>query len=98
MITHVVVFWTDKPHGKNRDQLLEGARKLANIPGVLEFRTGVPFPSPRAVVDDSFAVAISMTFKDQAAADAYQTHPIHAEFVEKCVRPLARRLIVYDWQ
>jgi hypothetical protein len=98
MITHVVVFWTDKPHGENRDRLLAGTRELlAPIPGVLEFRTGVPMPSPRGVVDDSFAVAISMTFVDQAAADTYQKHPLHVKFVEQCVKPYVKRFVVYDF-
>ncbi|BET65722.1 hypothetical protein ASA1KI_06400 [Opitutales bacterium ASA1] len=98
MITHVVVFWTDKPHGENRERLLAGAREfLGPIPGVLEFRCGVPVPSPRGVVDDGFAVAISMTFVDQAAADVYQAHPLHVEFIEKCVKPYVRRLVVYDF-
>ncbi len=98
MITHVVVFWTDKPHGENQLKVLEGARAtLPRIPGVLEFRSGVPVPSPRGVVDDSFAVAISMTFADQAAADAYQTHPIHDEFVERHFKPNVKRFVVYDF-
>lgn len=98
MITHVVVFWTDKPHGDNRERLLAGARELlAPIPGMLEFRCGTPVPSPRGVVDDSFAVAISMTFADQAAADAYQRHPLHVQFVEQCVKPHVKRFVVYDW-
>jgi hypothetical protein len=98
MITHVVVFWTDKPHGENRDRLLAGTRELlAPIPGVLEFRTGVPVPSPRGVVDDSFSVAISMTFADQVATDVYQTHPLHLQFIEQCVKPCVKRLVVYDF-
>jgi hypothetical protein len=99
MVTHVVIFWTDKPHGENRDRLLAGAQEyLSKIPGVLEFRAGVPAPSPRGVVDDSFAVAISMSFVDQAAADVYQSHPLHLEFIEKAFKPNATRLVVYDFK
>ena len=98
MITHVVVFWTDKPYGENREKLLEGTRMLGKIPGVLEYRCGKAVASPRAVVDDSFAVAISMTFATQADADIYQAHPIHLEFIEKYVKPLAKRLVVYDFE
>jgi hypothetical protein len=99
MISHIVIFWVDKPHAENRDALLKGCGELLpKIPGVLEFRAGVPVPSPRAVVDDSFAVGISMVFADQAAADTYQSHPIHLEFIEKYAKPYARRLVVYDWK
>jgi hypothetical protein len=98
MITHIVVFWTDKPMGENRDKLVAGAEEfLAPIPGVLEFRSGVAVPSSRGVVDDSFAMAISMTFEDQAAADLYQSHPLHTRFIEEVVKPCVRRFVVYDF-
>jgi hypothetical protein len=98
VITHVVIFWTDKPHGENRDKLLAGAREyLAPIPGVKEFRSGVPIPSPRGVVDDGFAVAISMSFETQDDADVYQAHPMHGQFIEECVKPHVKRLVVYDF-
>lgn len=97
MITHVVVFWLDKPYGENRAKLLEAAQELGNIPGCGNFRAGVAVPSPRGVVDDSFAVAISMDFTDQAAADAYQSHPDHVKFVQEAVKPMVKRFVVYDF-
>jgi hypothetical protein len=97
MITHVVVFWTDKSNTAARTQLLQGVQLLGRIPGVLEFRTGAPVPSPRGVVDDSFTTAISMTFADQAAADTYQVHPIHQQFIAEYVKPHVKRLVVYDF-
>jgi hypothetical protein len=98
MITHIVVFWTDKPHGENRDRLLAEARKLGSIPGVKNYRAGVPVPSQRGVVDDSYAVAISMDFETQADADHYQTHPDHQAFIKNAVAPLVKRLTVYDFE
>ncbi|WP_309386214.1 Dabb family protein [Cerasicoccus frondis] len=97
MITHVVVFWLDKPYGENREQLLVAARKLGEIPGCGNFRAGTAVPSPRGVVDDSFAVAISMDFVDQAAADAYQAHPDHLKFINEGVKPFVKRFVVYDF-
>lgn len=97
MITHVVIFWTDKTDTTARDRLLEGVKLLADIPGMLEYRSGPPVPSPRGVVDDSFSVAISMTFADQAAADTYQVHPLHKKFVEEFVKPNVKRFVVYDF-
>jgi hypothetical protein len=97
MITHLVVFWTDKPIAEHQAKLEEGTRMLRDIPGVLEYRYGVPVPSPRGVVDDSFAVAISMTFTDQAAADTYQAHPIPQKFVTEYVKPLVKRFVVFDF-
>lgn len=98
VITHVVVFWTDKPHGENQAKLLAGARELLpQIPGVQEFRSGVPVLSARGAVDDSFAVAIAMSFADQATADSYQNHPLHVRFVEEYFKPHSRRFVVYDF-
>lgn len=97
MITHVVVFWTDKPHAENAAKLLDGARRLAAIPGVLNFRCGTPEPSPRGAVDDSFSVAISMDFADEAAAAVYQSHPLHQEFLTGPFRDYSRRFVVYDF-
>jgi len=98
MITHVVVFWTDKPHGENRDAVLRGARELLpKVPGVLNFQCGTPVPSRRGAVDDSFAVAIAMQFETQEAADAYQAHPLHQEFVDKYFKPNVTRFVVYDF-
>ncbi len=96
-ITHVVVFWADEPRETNTARILEGAATLARIPGVMEYRHGKAVPSPRGAVDDSFAVAISMTFADGAAMDAYRTHPIHVEFVENVMKPLATRFVAYDF-
>lgn len=98
MITHVVIFWTDQPQEAQRDRLAAGARELlSKVPGVTEFQCGFPVPSPRGVVDGSYAVAISMTFKNQADADAYQAHPLHFRFIEEYFKPLCRRLVVYDF-
>ncbi len=99
MITHVVVFWTDKPHGETRDQLLAAARELlAQIPGPVEFRSGVAMPSSRGVVDDSFAVALAITFPDLDAMTAFRRHPLHARVVEEYVAKLATRRVAYDFR
>lgn len=97
MITHVVVFWTNKPSEQPSAQLIDAARRLlAEIPGVENFRAGKAMASERAMVDDSFAIAISMDFADDAALQAYQIHPAHKEFVVEYAKVLAPRYIVYD--
>lgn len=98
MITHVVIFWTDQAHEIHRERLAAGVRELLpQIPGVLEFRSGGPLPSSREAVDGSYTVAISMTFPNQADADAYQKHPLHLRFIEEYLKPLCRRFVVYDF-
>ena len=97
MLTHVVIFWADAPVEENRAKLLEGVKELKNIPGVMNFRFGGPVPSPRAAVDDSFAVAISMDFEGKDELDAYQVHPIHKAFLAEYVGTVAKRVLVYDY-
>ncbi len=97
MITHVVIFWTDKNDSAARARLLEGCKGLESIPGVLNFRYGTPVSSPRGVVDDSYTAAISMDFVSQADADAYQSHPDHVLFVEKVYKPNVKRVVIYDY-
>lgn len=97
MITHAVMFWIDNNNAEKQAKLLEGAAMLGEIPGALEFRHGAAIPSDREIVDDSFAVAISMTFTDQATADAYQNHPIHQKFIAEYFKPLVSRAVVYDF-
>jgi hypothetical protein len=36
-------------------------------------------------------------FADQQAQDDYQIHPLHLEFVARCVKPLVKRVTVYDF-
>ena len=97
MITHIVLFWTDKQDEEARAAVQEGAKRLlADIPGALNFRSGAAFPSERGVVDDTYAAAICMDFKTQADMQAYLEHPQHQEFVSKCVKPHVKRYIVYD--
>jgi hypothetical protein len=97
MITHVNIFWVDSPYESNREKLLRGAQTLAHIPGVENFSTGIPIPSGRGSVDDSFAVGITMTFLNKATEEHYKNHPIRREFVRKFTRPYAKRFVTYTW-
>lgn len=97
MIRHIVIFWTDKPHGENQEKVLKAAKELEKIPGVKNFHYGAPVESPRAAVDDSFACAIGMDFDDAEALKAYATHPDHVKFINETLKPLVGRFVVYDF-
>lgn len=97
MITHIVIFWTDKSDNAAREKLLAGAKTLTGIPGVLNYRFGPAIPSERGAVDDTFALALAMDFEDEEAAGVYQSHPLHVQFVNECVKPNVRRFVVYDF-
>ncbi len=99
MFSHVVIFWTDPNNAAAVDELVAGATHyLKGIPGVLQFHVGKMVPSHRPVVDQSYHVALNLTFPDKKAQDQYQSHPAHVEFVEKVFKPLCKKVVVYDFE
>jgi hypothetical protein len=99
MFSHVVIFWTNPANPNAADDLIAGAKKyLAPIPGVLSFHIGRMVPSHRAVVDQTYQVALNLVFPDKKTQDDYQTHPLHIEFVEKVFKPNCARAMVYDFE
>ena len=96
-VIHHVFFWLKNPGSKeDRDQLITGVKTLAKIETVRELRVGiVANTEKRDVVDDTWAVSELMFFSDLAGQAAYQTHPIHLEFI-KNYGHLWQKVIVYD--
>ena len=37
-------------------------------------------------------------FADKKTQDEYQVHPLHLEFVEKCVRRFVKKVVVNDFE
>jgi len=99
MFSHIVVFWTDPARPNAADELLAGANQLLkNIPGVVQFHVGKMVSSPRPVVEQSYQVALNLIFPSQKAQDDYQSHPQHIEYVEKYVKRLVKKIVVYDFE
>jgi Stress responsive A/B Barrel Domain len=99
MLSHVVIFWTDSANPNAPDELLAGANKLLKtIPGVAQFHAGKMVSSPRPVVEQSYQVALNLTFPGKQAENEYQTHPQHVEFVEKFVKRFVKKIVVYDFE
>ena len=99
MFSHVVIFWTDPAIPDAADELIAGANKfLKPIPGCLNFHVGKMVPSHRAVVDQSYQVALNLVFKDKQAQDDYQVHPLHVQFVEGVFKRVCKRVVVYDFE
>jgi hypothetical protein len=98
MFSHVVIFWTKPEVPGAADALLAGAQKyLAAVPGARSFHVGKMVPSHRPVVDQSYQVALNIVFDTKAQQDAYQTHPLHLEFVEKAFKPNCAKCVVFDF-
>lgn len=99
MFSHVVIFWTDPKKPGAADELIAGGnRHLKTIPGILHFHIGKMVASHRPVVDQSYQVALNLTFTDKQAQDVYQDHPQHMEFVEKSFKPNCVKVVVYDFE
>ena len=99
MFSHVVIFWTDPAIPDAADALIAGVNKfLKPIPGCLHFHVGKMVPSHRAVVDQSYQVALNLVFKDKQAQDDYQVHPLHVQFVEGVFKQVCKKVVIYDFE
>ena len=96
-VVHHVFFWLKNPGSvEDRDKLIAGLKTLSKIPTVRELRVGVVASTEkRDVVDNSWAVSELMFFSDLEGQEAYQSHPIHLEFIKNCSH-LWEKVIVYD--
>ena len=97
-ISHIVVCWLKTPGDEAaRRQLIEESRSFKDIPGVVSVSTGQVFPSDNPAADKSFDVAVVMRFKSAAALANYAKDPKHLAAVERTLKPLVAKYIVYDY-
>ncbi len=98
MFTHVVLFWIKPtaPADMQQQMIDDCNTLLAKIPGVRHLTVGKPAMTPRPVVDNSYHVGLCVILDDSAGHDAYQAHPLHAEFLGK-YRQQWQALKVYDF-
>lgn len=99
MLIHHVYFWLkpDAPAEAGESLLADCRHLLAEVPGVAELRAGTPAMTKRDVVDNSYAVGLSVAFATVAAHDAYQDHPKHLEFIDRNKAHWAK-VLVYDFE
>lgn len=95
---HIVLMWQKLPgNPTHRKQLIEASRKFADIPGVKSVSAGSAVLSDRDLVDDSFDVAVVLSFEDKAALQTYLDHPDHLQAVTDTLQPLVEKIVVYDF-
>lgn len=97
-VEHIVLVWLKRPgHEGDRQRLIAEAERLdARIPELRRVESGVPVPSVRPSVDDSFDIAFLMRFESAADLAAYEKNPEHAAAVREVLGPLSRRVVIYD--
>ena len=96
VFVHHVFFWLKDP--KNTDARAEfekGLQALVKVPQMQTYHIGIPVPSDREVVDDSFTYSYIAYFKNKEDQEIYQSHPIHLKFVADC-QHLWEKVVVYD--
>ncbi len=97
MLIHTVYFWL-KPDltPAQRAEFRRGVESLAAIKAVEKVYVGTPAATQkRPIIDDSYAVALTVICQDVSAHDAYQVDPIHLAFVER-FKTFWSRVQIYD--
>jgi hypothetical protein len=98
MFSHIAIFWIDPAQPQAADEVIGSAKKyLAPTPGIVNFHVGKMVPSHRDVVDQTYQVGLNIHFETKQAQDAYQEHPRHLEFIERC-KALWTKVVVYDFE
>lgn len=98
-VHHVVVCWLkDSGNAAERSQIMEASRLFREIPGVVDVRVGEVLPSDRDIVDDSFDVAITVSFANAHSLAEYLVHPIHQKARDEVLLPVVSRIVVYDFK
>lgn len=93
---HHVYFWLKDPKNeRDRQKLIDGLKKLSEVPTIQEWHIGKPAATNREVIDNSYTISWMLVFKGKADQDSYQTDPIHLKFVETC-SSLWTKVLVYD--
>ena len=84
-IGHMVFFTLKERTPEARQKLVDACQKyLKDHDGVIYFSAGVRAEEfTRDVNDKDFDVALHVVFKNKAAHDKYQDHPMHLKFSEE---------------
>jgi len=98
-VHHVVLCWLKDPgNAEHRQRIVDVSRSFSDIPGVMEVRAGEVIESDRKIVDDSFDVAITVSFANTADMKRYLAHPIHEEAKRDVLLPVVNKIVVYDFR
>ena len=98
MFVHTVYFWVNPgTPAAAVDQLVGDCQTLlGKIPTANHVWAGKPAMTPRDVVDNSYAVGLTVILDDSAAHEVYQKHPLHMDFIA-ANKANWKRVQVYDF-
>lgn len=92
---HHVFFWLKENNSDNREQLIEGLKKLSSVKTIKQFHIGVPADTNREVIENTYSVSWMILFDSAADQEGYQVDPIHLDFVKECSH-LWEKVTVFD--
>ncbi len=97
-VTHVVMVWLKQPgNEQQRAAFIKASEQLNSLPGIVNRHVGVVVSSDRSIVDDSFDVAVTVTMESPRALKNYLNHPKHKKILQEKIKPLTKRVVVYDF-
>ena len=97
-VSHVVIAWLKEPGNlEMRDKFIQASRQLETFPGVLSRHVSAVISSNRPKVDDTFDVAVTVTFKDKQALKSYMKSKKHKKMLHDQLKPLVNRIVVYNF-
>ena len=93
---HHVYFWLKHPESKeDLQKLVEGLEALATVEEIKMYHIGLPAPTDREVIDNTYSISWLNIFETSEDHDAYQIHPKHLKFISDC-SSLWSKVKVYD--
>ena len=92
---HHVFFWLKENNTSNREQLVEGLKKLSSATTIRQFHIGIPANTNREVVENTYGVSWMIFFDNDADQESYQVDPVHLDFVKECSH-LWNKVTVFD--
>ncbi len=97
-IDHVVIVWLKRPgNADDKAKLVATSKELRRaLPVMREMSYGRPLPSERPAVDDTFDLAFVMRFANRKDLAAYENSAIHRHAANEILRPLSRKIAIYD--
>jgi len=97
-VSHVVVVWLKEPGNlQMREKFINASRALETVPGVLSRHVSSVIPSEKNKIDDTFDVAVTVTFENRKALKAYMGNKKHKKMLNQQLKPLVNRIVVYNF-
>lgn len=83
-LAHHVFFTLNDRSDEAAERLVQSCQTLlAGHPGTVDFAVGRREPEYDRPVNADFDVSLHVVFRDRAAHDAYQSAPMHLQFIEE---------------